>query len=175
LNDQCSQPVAEPSDADLQALGAGLRGLPELSPPPRVWQRISARAGAPLHPKRRRHAPLALAASLFAATAATVFFLVAPRPESPAAPEADLAALLAESRAIEARRRQVPFVLAPSDVERVLQVHIGGIDASLNQQLREGADAEARQALLKERIELMESLEQVESYRQREFFHQVVF
>ena len=172
MNDQPKRAVAEPSDADLQALGAELRGLPELSPPRRVWQRVEARATTPLRP---RYARLAVAASLFAATAAVVLGVVQPRRETAPAAEPDLAALLAESRAIEARRRQTPVLFAPSDVERILQVHIGGIDASLNQHFLEGAGAQARQALLKERIELMESLEQVESYRQREFFHQVVF
>ena len=91
------------------------------------------------------------------------------------AAQPDIATLLERSALVEAQRRAMPAVFAPSGVERVLQVRIGGIDAELNEQLLRGADPNVRRALLRERVELMEDLRYVESYRRDELFRQAMF
>ncbi len=169
----------EPGAAMMAALDAELQALPELAPPPHLWQAIRARTAAMSdrvgtgRPRKSRFAPLALAASVFATAAIAVFVVLSPGDRG--AEEFDLTALLERSRAVEAERRSMPALFAPSNVERVLQVRIGGIDASLNEQLLRGADPQARQALLRERVELMEDLKKLERYRQSELVRQAVF
>ena len=155
-----------------------LRALPELPPPARVWDRVRDRLDAPRPARQRRFAPLAAAAGIVAVAAASVFLAFGPRSTQPADFETalpDIATLLERSALVEAQRRAMPAVFAPSGVERVLQVRIGGIDAELNEQLLRGADPNARRALLHERVELMEDLRHLERYRRDELFRQAMF
>ena len=170
----------EPGAAMIAALDEELQALPELAPPPHLWQAIRARTAAMSErvgagrPRRSRFAPLALAAGVFATAAVAVFVVLSPGDRG--AEEFDMTALLERSRAVEAERRSMmPALFAPSNVERVLRVRIGGIDASFNEQLLRGADPQARQALLRERVELMEDLKNLERYRQSELVRQAVF
>ena len=178
-----AQPVqfdrAPEPGATIAALDEELRALPELAPPPHLWQDIRARTTAKPdrvgagRPRKSRFAPLTLAAGVFATAAIAVFVVLSPGERG--AEAIDMTALLERSRAVEAERRSMPAMFAPSNVERVLRVRIGGIDASFNEQLLRGADPEARQALLRERIELMEDLKTLERYRHSELVRQVVF
>lgn len=163
-----------PSDAHGEAeVNEALSALPELAAPGRLWDDVRRRIDAPPRRPSPRFAPFALAASLLVAAALGVLFGVGPA--EPGATDTDITALLERSRAVEAERRATTIMLSPSGVERVLQVRIGGIDALLNEQLLQGTDPGARQALLRERVELMEDLKHIERYRRNELFQQAVF
>ena len=160
------------SDEDgVTEVNEALNALPELAAPDRLWDDVRRRIDAA--PRRSsRYAPFALAACLLVAIALGVLLAIEPADRGM---EPDITALLERSRAVEAERRATPIVLSPSGVERVLQVRIGGIDALLNEQLLQGPDLGARQALLRERVELMEDLKHIERYRRNELFQQAVF
>ena len=165
----------EPDAASVAALRAELRKLPELEAPAHIWDDVQARSLPAAAPHRRRRlVSIALAASVFAVAATAVFMAHAPDRETA---DVDIAALFERSRAAEAARRATPVVFAsgPSDVERVLRVRIGGLDASLNDQLLRGANPDSRQALLRERVELMENLTTIERYRHSELVRQAVY
>ena len=188
-------------DADLPALREALQALPDLPVPPQVWRRIQqrtrnigtradAKATMPSNrSSKRRVAPLALAASVLLIAAATTL-LVLPR-SAPARLDAErndtpllaggasnneLEALLAQSRRLEADRNNAVAVVLSTDAERLLRARIGGIDAALNGKLLDAnVVASSRTQLLRERVELMESLLQIERNGQREFVRQAVF
>ena len=164
MNDRKHSNASAPSDGVAEAL----RTMPELATPERVWANVRDRLDAPTRPARRPLARWAAAASVVVAVAAGV--LVARWPTTSEPGDADIAALFERSRLVEAERRATPVVLTPSGVERVLQVRIGGIDALLNEQLLHGAEPTARQALLQERVELLEDLRHIERYRQGELY-----
>lgn len=169
MNDRKHSNASAPSDHVADAL----RGLPELATPERVWANVRDRLDAPARSVRRPLVRWAVAASALVAVAAGV--LVARWPTSEPGGDADIAALFERSRLVEAERRATPVVLAPSGVERVLQVRIGGIDALLNEQLLHGTAPTARQALLEERVELLEDLRHIERYRQGELYRLAAF
>ena len=165
---------ARSDDQDVAEVMEALNALPELAAPDRLWDDVRGRIdAAPGKRPRQRFAPFAVAASLLVAAGLGVLLGVLPGNQGTT--DTDIAALLERSRAVEAERRATPIVLSPSGVERVLQVRIGGIDALLNEQLLRGADPGARQALLRERVELMEDLKHIERYRRDELFQQAVF
>ena len=164
MNDRKNSNASAPSESVAEAL----RGLPDLATPERVWANVRERLDAPARPASRRLVPWAAAASALVAVAAGI--LVARWPTTSEPGEADIAALFERSRLVEAERRATPVVLAPSGVERLLQVRIGGIDALLNEQLLHGPEPTARQALLEERVELLEDLRHIERYRQGELY-----
>ena len=167
------EPLAPSSDHREAAVGEALNALPELGAPDRLWDDIRRRIdAAPVGRPRRRFAPLAVAASVLAAAALGVLLAIEPADRGI---DPDITALFERSRAVEAERRATPVVVSPSGVERVLQVRIGGIDAELNEQLLQRTDLGARQALLRERVELMEDLKHIERYRRNELFQQAVF
>ena len=165
---------ARSDDQDVAEVTEALNRLPELAAPDRLWDDVRRRIdAAPGKQSRQRFAPFAVAASLLVAAGVGVLLGVLPADQGTT--DTDIAALLERSRAVEAERRATPIVLSPSGVERVLQVRIGGIDALLNEQLLRGTDPGARQALLRERVELMEDLKHIERYRRDELFQQAVF
>ena len=85
-------------------------------------------------------------------------------------------ALMERSRLAEKRRREVLAFYSPSGPEGLLREHIGGIDATLNEQMFTGEiEPQTRQALLRDRVELMANLTDIERYRQHEFVRQVSF
>lgn len=183
-------PPARSDEADTPAsaaVDAALRALPELAVPEHVWQSVRDGVDVPPIRRRRRIAPSAAAASVLLGVAAAL--LVALSLREAETTDTDIKALLERSRVVEAERRATPMVLAPSGVERVLKVRIGGIDDLLNEQLLRGTAPDVRQTLLperaellreraellRERVELMEDLRHIERYRQRELFQQAVF
>lgn len=166
------EPRAQSDDHGVAEVNEALNALPELAAPDRLWDDIRRRIDAAPAKRRQAFAPLAIAASLLVAAALGVLLGIVPEDRGT---DTDITALLERSRAVEAERRATPIVLSPSGVERVLQVRIGGIDALLNEQLLQGTDPGARQALLRERVELMEDLKHIERYRRNELFQQAVF
>lgn len=159
-------------DPGVAEVNEALKALPELAAPDRLWDDVRRRIdAAPAGRLRRGLAPFAVAASVLVAAALGVLLAIEPADRA----DHDITALLERSRAVEAERRATPVVVSPSGVERVLQVRIGGIDAELNEQLLQGTDPGARQALLRERVELMEDLKHIERYRRNELFQQAVF
>ena len=167
------EPRAPSDDRGKAAVGEALNALPELAAPDGLWDDVRRRIdAAPAARSRRRFAPFAVAASVLVAAALGVLLAIEPADRGI---DHDITALLERSRAVEAERRATPVVVSPSGVERVLQVRIGGIDAELNEQLLQRTDPGARQALLRERVELMEDLKHIERYRRNELFQQAVF
>ena len=154
-----------------------LRDLPTLAAPPALWDEVRRRADRSLRTRRRR-VPLALAAgAMLVGVAASLF--VALRSQAPAldaTTPGEIAVLLERSQRLEASRRGGPS-LPPTSTEWLLRARIGGIDASLNDQLlhRAASAPQSRERLLRERIELMESLHYIEQDRQRELVRQALF
>ena len=173
MGDRCPQPSAVLPD---QSLHDELRDLPNLAAPPAIWDKVQERSDRAM--RRRRHrVPLALAASVLVGVAA-VLFLTAPWQGSnaDAVRTGDIAALLERSQRLEASRGTMQL-LPPTNTEWLLHARIGGIDASLNDQLLHEAASSLknRERLLRERVDLMESLTHFEEYRQRELLRQAVF
>lgn len=180
---------AEPQRDAVDALAAALRGLPDMQPPERVWahvrqrtEKVRQRAGQAQQRANRRRAPLALAACLAIAALAAVivvwFARTAADSGRPAAVQVapaattEFAALLARSRQLEAERRQAPFRLPPTRVERVLLDEIRNLDDSLNRRLPAAAEAHARQTLMHTRVDLMRSLVAIERSRRQALLRQ---
>ena len=184
MTDRCQLPPVRPESADgpaAEALGDALRELPTIAAPAAIWPDVRARVDQAARQssatRLRRRMPAALAASVLMLGVAAALLLAA-RPESGrvnAVHASAVATLLERSQRLEAHRR-LPM-LPPSGAERLLRARIGGIDASLNDQLLQetAGVAERRERLLRERVELMESLMYIERDRRRELVHQAVF
>ena len=199
------RPSARRSDADaldahkVEVLENELRALPELEAPGALWGRIEGRlderAQSPSPWGWRGKTPMAAAAGIaLIAVAAVVSLNFAPRDNDPMGnPEiasdnavgpvgepldhaAILEALMEQSRLAEQRRRAVLAFYSPSAPERLLRAQIGGIDVALNEQMFAGRfEPKSREALLRDRVDLMADLTDIERYRQHEFVQQVSF
>ncbi|MXY55382.1 MAG: hypothetical protein F4029_13595 [Gammaproteobacteria bacterium] len=185
---------------DATAVASELRALPELEPPGELWERIQGRldeerATRSSWPWRwSGQTPVAAAASVAMIAVAAVLVLIhlsngsngdaepagdeglAQQVNAPLDHHALIAALMEQSRQAEQRRRAVLAFYSPSAPEQVLRAHIGGIDAALNEQMFAGEIApEFREALLRDRVDLMADLTDIERFRQHEFVRQVSF
>ena len=178
-------------------IGNELRALPGLEAPGGLWERIHTRLDeedATRSPWRwRGQTPMAAAASvaLVAVAAVLVWVHVSGTPgeiesasddgltqrvDAPFDHHALIATLMEESRQAEARRRAVLAFYSPSAPERLLRAQIGGIDAALNEQMFAGEiEPKFREALLRDRVDLMADLTDIERFRQHEFVRQVSF
>ena len=204
-NPRRQRPFARPSDDALdahqvEALGNELRTLPELQAPTELWenvrQRLDGDADNPTPRTRYRQARMAFAASLAVIAAAVVLFsfrlstgdsesgsgevaganLATQPAHEPPEPADIIEMLLKQSRQAEERRRAVLALYWPSAPERMLREQIGGIDAALNEQMFTGTvEPKRREALLRDRVNLMADLTDIERYRQHEFVRQVSF
>lgn len=162
-----------------QALKAEIRALPELDPPPGVWDRVLATSAARQRWMSRR--PFALAACLVAAVALSV--LVVEQSERDAgmghdAPvmQASVADLIAESQRLEERLRSLPFQGAYGDTGRVLAYRIADVDGALNAlYLQDMGDSAERARLLRQRTVLLQTLVEVESQDRAAVFRRVAF
>lgn len=202
-NPRRQRPSARRSDADtvdtpkVEALGNELRALPELDAPGELWERIQGRldedgtiqSSSPW--RWSRQTPMAAAASiaLVAVAAVLVFAHLSTGDAEPAGEEglaqevpepldhhALIASLMEQSRQAEQHRRAVLAFYSPSAPERLIRAHIGGIDAALNEQMFAGEiEPKSREALLRDRVDLMTDLTDIERYRQHEFVRQVSF
>ncbi len=186
---------ANPTAADIEAVKDGLRHLADFEAPPGLYQRICERVDRgpdAVEPSRKAHRtamPWAVAASVAAVAVAVVFAWRgsdgpdnARPPQAPgtAIPDTEqataLAVLMERSRLAEERRRANLVFSASSGPERLLRARIGGIDAILNEQLlSDNVESQARESLLRDRVDLMNTLTDVERYRQHEFVRQVAF
>ncbi len=189
-------------DPRVEAVQRELRKLPALHPPAQVWSRIEANLdsrdgsskASPATPAR--FARLALAASVAMVTTMAVFFAFDDSidengfgvPNTPwvsnGVPSAEIAHLLERSRNAETLRRSFPTgarlvadragpdAYAP----RILRTRIADVDATLNRlAMGEGLTAEERERLLRRRVELMESLVQIEQERLKASLRRVTY
>ena len=187
-----------PTAAQVDALGNALRALPELEAPNGLWERVGDRLDDDARTPRGRwvrQASIAFAASVAVIAAAAVLVLVhlssgdtqpsgntgvADNRTPPVSESLDhlasIEALMEQSRLAEERRRAVLAFYSRSGPEQVLRAHIGGIDAALNEQMFAGAiEPESREALLRDRVDLIADLTDIERFRQHEFVRQVSF
>ena len=176
-------------EARQRAIEAELEALPDLEAPSDLWNGIERRVrGQNLRRERRtRIAWQALAASVAAASLASVVWLFQPEPTAPtvaAAPApVNVGALMAESRAIESQRRELPVMVLPAgfgateaDARTILAGRIAAVDRSLNELAAgERIDPARREALWRERVELMNALMRAEQLQRDEFIRRAVY
>ena len=202
-NQRRQRPSVHRSDAGtldpgkVEVLENELRGLPVLEAPDELWERIRGRLDEDLvtqTPSLRRWSrqmPTAAAASVALIAVAAVLMWVhlatgdieptseggsTHRVDEPLDHPALIAALMQQSRQAEERRRAVLAFYSPSAPERLLRAQIGGIDVALNEQMFAGEfEPRSREALLRDRVDLMANLTDIERYRQHEFVQQVSF
>ena len=179
---------AEPTARDIETLGDELRALGDFEAPAVIYDRIRQRLDTEPVPasrgSRRVATPIAMAASVAALAVAMVFvWRGSEQPDDPLVrqpgwSEEHLAALvdLMERSRLAEERRPLVMLDSPTGPERLLRARIGGIDAALNDQLlNDRVELPERQALLRDRVELMNTLADIERYRHHEFVHQVAF
>lgn len=162
-----------------QTLKAEIRALPELDPPPGVWDRVLATSTARKRWMSRR--PFALAACLIAAVALSL--LVVEQSERDAGinddalvMQASVADLIEESQRLEERLRSLPFQGAYGDTGRVLAYRIADVDSTLNElYLQDMGDSAERARLLRQRAVLLQSLVEVEAQDRAVVFRKVAF
>ncbi len=189
-----------PAAREPDALDNELRALPDLNAPAGIWERVQERLdgeAARSRSQRRwgRQAPTAVAAGIAIVAAAAVLVSIhlpsgdvepggvtevaangLPHATEPLDRTAAIETLLEESRRAEQRRRAVLAFYSTSGPEQVLRAQIGGIDAALNEQMFAGAiEPKSREALLRDRVDLIADLTDIERYRQHEFVRQVSF
>ena len=162
-----------------QALRAEIRALPELDPPPDLWDRVMVASAA--RQRRTSRRPFALAACLVAAVALSA--LVIERSERDAGindaastAQASVAELIAESQRLEQRLRALPFEGVYGTTGRALSYRIADVDGALNalhaQDIGDGAE---RARLLQRRVVLLQSLVEVESQDRGAVLRRVAF
>ena len=162
-----------------QALRAEIRALPELDPPPGLWDRVMTASAA--RQRRTSRRAFALAACLVAAVALSA--LVIERSERDAGindavltAQASVAELIAESQRLEERLRTLPFQGAYGATGRALAYRIADVDGALNAlHAQDIGDSTERAQLLHRRVVLMESLVEVESQDQGTALRRVAF
>ena len=177
---------AEPTARDIEMLGDELQALAEFEAPAGTYDRIRQRLDTEEVPRGspRMATPIAMAASVVAlAVAAGFVWRSSEQPVDPPVAQpgwdeeqaAALADLMERSRLAEERRPRV-VLDSPTGPERLLRARIGGIDAALNEQLLDDRiELPEREALLRDRVELMNTLADIERYRHHEFVRQVAF
>ena len=176
-------------EARQRAIEAELEALPDLEAPSELWDGIERRVrGQNARRERRvRTAWQALAASVAAVSLASVVWLFQPEPSSPtvaAAPApVNVGALMEASRAIESQRRELPVMVLPvgfgateADARTILAGRIATVDRSLNElAAADRIDPTVREALWRERVELMNALMRAEQLQREEFIRRAVY
>jgi hypothetical protein len=165
-------------DAEDSELARRLAALPELAPPPEAWSRIEAAAAAAQRRRRRLRQSIGVAASFVAAALALGLWLrAAPELEPGAdAPQARAASgianpitydtLLAESARLERLLYELPrrgrvMNAATAGTIVGLEDRVALIDERLGLAAVGGAGTEYRDALWRERVDVMHALVQV--------------
>ena len=169
-----------------RAVEAELRALPDLEAPAELWQGIEKRVRAESVRKvHSRTAWQALAAGLAAVSLAAVVLLLKPEPNAPqvasvAAP-VQVGTLMEHSRRIESARHALPVMpvaasLRPADARTILTQRVALVDQALNNlATQDQINPAHREALWRERVELMNALIQAEQLEQREFIRRAVY
>ena len=174
-----------PADSpETVALNESLHALPDLQAPESIWPAVRERIDSSRIERRRSgrwQMPAALAAGVMLALSIGLT-LRSPAPPSPSA-ALELPTLIERSQLAERRRRAVALP-ASTGTEHILRARIGGIDASLNRMLwqeaagRTGAagavGTERRNRLLRERVDLLESLRHIEQDRREALYRQAL-
>lgn len=149
----------------MSTLPEQLRALPEFDPPPNGWSRLQARLEpAPIVRRRRRGAPLALAASVLTMIGAGwLAYSPAPPPVSVQVAETEtadaaVAGLMARSRALESDLETVRPQVVVWDgrlaaTTQTLESRLAMVDLQLNH-----ADAAGARRLWQDRVALMSRL-----------------
>lgn len=170
-----------------RAIEAELKALPDLEAPSELWDGIERRVrGQNARRERRvRTAWQALAASVAAVSLASVVWLFQPEPPARAVASApvNVGALMEESRAIESQRRELPVMVLPAgfgatetDARTILAGRIATVDRSLNAlAAADRMDPAVREALWRERVELMNALMRAEQLQREEFIRRAVY
>ena len=172
-----------------RAIEAELEALPDLEAPSKLWDGIERRArGQNARRERRlRTAWQALAASVAAVSLASVVWLFQPETPSPtvaaASAPVNVGALMQESLAIESQRRELPVMVLPAgfgateaDARTILAGRIATVDRSLNElAAADRVDPAVREALWRERVELMSALMRAEQLQREEFIRRAVY
>jgi hypothetical protein len=140
-----------------------LRELPELAPPPGVFERVLAaeRERAAVRRFWRRSAALAATVAVVAVATGAVYF--ARLPSESASDAADYTALAAESARLERVLAELPaprplMVGSTASAIAGLEDRIAFVDTQLSYAAAEEVAAPYRQALWGERVELMNAL-----------------
>ena len=172
-----------------RAIAAELEALPDLEAPSKLWDGIERRVrGQNARRERRvRTAWQALAASVAAVSLASVVWLFQPETPSPTVAAAtapvNVGALMQESLAIESQRRELPVMVLPAgfgateaDARTILAGRIATVDRSLNElAAADRVDPAVREALWRERVELMSALMRAEQLQREEFIRRAVY
>ncbi len=170
-----------------RAIGAELRALPDLEAPADLWQGIEQRVRAESAPREggSRTAWRALAAGVAALSLTAVVLLFDPEPDAPAvasvAAPVQVGTLMEHSRRIETERRALPVMPAAASVRQadaraILTHRVALVDQALNDlAAQERVDPARREALWRERVELMNALVQAEQLERNEFIRTAVY
>ena len=161
-------------DSKTAALRSEVRGLGDLEAPAAVWEGIQRTLprGRGWH-LRQPQLALSMAAGVIAAMALTV--LLADRFSRP---EVDrLGDLMQRSRELETRIASIPARAQWGDTSRVLVYRISSVDRSLNRMWAEGSARRrlSEEALMRRRVELMESLVEVERRRRQGMLQKIAY
>ena len=154
-----------------QSLSNEILALPELDPPPDLWDRVKS---VPVGRQQRTtsRAPLAIAACLVAALAVSVLVIDRfPGGTDIHGPvlvtQASLEDLLVQSHGLEDRLRALPLQGVYGATGRALAYRIADVDGELNAlYVQDIDDAEEWARLLHQRVVLLHSLVEVESQDQ---------
>ncbi|MDE0691177.1 MAG: hypothetical protein OXI55_02905 [Gammaproteobacteria bacterium] len=179
----------EGREARQRAIEAELKALPDLEAPSELWDGIERRVrGQNARRERRvRTAWQALAASVAAVSLASVVWLLQPEPSAPnvaaASAPVNVGTLMEASRAIESQRRELPVMVLPAgfgatetDARTILAGRIATVDRSLNDlAAADRIDPTVREALWRERVELMNALMRAEQLQREEFIRRAVY
>ena len=179
----------EGREARQRAIEAELEALPDLEAPSALWDGIERRVrGQNARRERRvRTAWQALAASVAAVSLASVVWLFQPEPTSPtvaaASAPVNVGALVEASQALESQRRELPVMDLPAgfgasetDARTILAGRISTVDRSLNDlATADRFDPVVREALWRERVELMNALMRAEQLQREEFIRRAVY
>ncbi len=178
----------ESREARQRAIEAELEALPDLEAPSALWDGIERRVrGQNARRERRvRTAWQALAASVAAVSLASVVWLFQPEPSAPtvatASAPVNVGALVEASQALENQRRELPVMDLPgfgateADARTILAGRIATVDRSLNDlAAADRIDPVVREALWRERVELMNALMRAEQLQREEFIRRAVY
>ncbi len=171
----CRRSVKKMQDEDSKtaALRSEVRGLGDLEAPAAVWEGIQRTLPRGRGWHLRQPQVVSMAAGVVAAMALTV--LLADRFSRP---EVDrLGDLMQRSRELETRIASIPARAQWGDTSRVLVYRISSVDRSLNRLWAEGSARRrlSEEALMRRRVELMESLVEVEQRRYQGMLQKIVY